>query len=106
MSTRVSARAKSTAAPRSIDRCAARSDRPNPTASLSRRRPSTSGPYGARTMAGSVTTWVLGRSAGRAGLREIPPCAVAADLADVLLVLEDDPERLVDEVGCELAGTQ
>ena len=60
MSTSVRARAKSTAAPMSIARCAARSERPNPTASPSRRRPSISAPKGERTMAGSVTVGILG----------------------------------------------
>jgi hypothetical protein len=67
MSTRVSARAKSTAAPRSIDSRTARNDRPNPTASPNRRRPSTSGPNGDRTMAGSVMARFSDRRRPRSG---------------------------------------
>src|SRR5689334_13691387 len=101
MSTRVSARAKSTAAPRSIDSRAVRSDRPNPTASLSRRRPSTVEPPGTSTIAGSSIGVIVGAfdpggeptgSAARRRLGEIPARAVAADLPDVFLVLEDDAE--------------
>ena len=100
------ARAKSIAAPRSIDRPAARSARPNPTAS--EQAPAVDlGAVGARAMAG-VGHGVLPRrsAAARAGLAQVAAGAVAADLADVLLVLEDDAERLVDELGRQLAGTQ
>ena len=91
--------------PREVDRGArgrstgraARSARPNPTASPSRRRPSTSGPHGALDD-GGIGHRVVGRSAAGGGLGEVPRGPVAADLADVLLVLEDDAERLVDEL--------
>src|SRR4051794_37617474 len=109
MSTRARARAKSTEAPRSVASPAARSARPNPTDSARRRRPSTSGPQGARTIAGSfgsrgavIAGSVGRRSGGRAGLREVGPCRVAADAPDVLLVLEDDAQRLVDDLAGQL----
>src|SRR5690348_2809189 len=107
MSTRVSARAKSTAAARSIERRAARSDRPKPTASLSRRRPSTTGPPGTPAIAGSSgRATLLCLLAARRRLGEVATRAVAADLADVLLVFEDDTERLVDQLGGQLAGAE
>ncbi len=42
----------------------------------------------------------------RGGLGQVAPRPLAADLADVLLVLEDDAEGLVDELRRELAGTE
>ena len=44
-----------------------------------------------------------GRSAAGRGLGQVATGPVAADLADVLLVLEDDAERLVDELRRQLA---
>src|SRR3954469_24894919 len=101
----VRARAKSTEAPRSVASPAERSARPNPTDSARRRRPSTSGPHGARTTAGSIGARGVvlvprfGRcSGGCAGLGQVAPGGVAADAPDVLLVLQDDPQRLVDDL--------
>src|SRR5437773_5852215 len=109
MSTSVSARAKSTAAARSIDRRTARRDRPKPTASPSSRRPSISGPNGARMIAGSFASCIgtapLPSAAG-GGLGQDPPSPLAADLADVLLVLEDDAEGFVDELRTQFASAQ
>ena len=45
-------------------------------------------------------------SAPRGGLGQVLRGRVAADLADVLLVLEDDAERLVDELRRQLAGAE
>src|SRR6185369_3445905 len=106
MSTRVRARAKSTAAPRSVWIPAARSARPKPTDSARRRRPSTTGPHGARTIAGSCGSrgTLIGRARRlRARLGEIGPSRRAPDPPDVLLVLEDDAERLVDHLAGQLA---
>src|SRR3954470_13338543 len=101
MSIRVRARAKSTDAPRSVGSPAARSARPNPTDSARSRRPSTSGPHGARTIAGSFASRgvVIVVASGRsARLREIRACGFAANPTDVLFVLEDDAECLVDDL--------
>src|SRR5258705_9288582 len=106
MSIRVSARAKSTEAPRSVVIPAARSALPNPTDSASNRRPSTSGPHGARTIAGSFGSrgGIIGSGRRlRARLGEVGAGRRAADPADVLLVLEDDAERLVDDLAGQLA---
>src|SRR6187200_2011072 len=85
---------------------AARSARPNPTASASSSRPSTaSPPNGERTTAGSVG-WVIETSGGRAGLGQVTARRLATDPADVLLVLEDDAERLVDELRGQLARAE
>src|SRR6476661_7968753 len=80
MSTRVSARAKSTAAPRSIESRATRSDRPNPTASPSRRRPSISGPNGERTTAGSRSSTMSGRQPSHQVVDRPPPLIALARL--------------------------
>src|SRR3954464_6947973 len=106
MSMRVRARAKSTEAPRSVGSPAARSARPKPTDSASSRRPSTSGPHGARTIAGSFGSRgnvmaVLRRGPGPR-LGQIGPGGLAPDPADVLLVLEDDAEGLVDDLAGQL----
>src|SRR5262249_47052104 len=109
MSTSVRARAKSTAAPRSVGRPAARRARPKPALSARSRRPSTSGPHGAAPIAGSFGSRgivIVGRSAAGGGLLEIRPRGVAADAADVLLVLEDDAERLVDDLAGQLARAE
>ena len=84
---------------------AARSARPNPTASSSRRRPSTSGPNG-RLDDGGVGHRSRPLSRRRRPRTRYAPGVVAADLADVLLVLEDDAERLVDELGRQLARAE
>ena len=49
---------------------------------------------------------VVGPVSRRPRPRTVAPRAVAADPADVLLVLEDDAERLVDELGRQLAGAE
>jgi hypothetical protein len=59
------------------------------------------------TIAGSgiAALFALPSAAG-GGLGEIAPRPLAANVADVLLVLEDDAERLVDELRRELARAQ
>src|SRR3954452_13395526 len=105
MSINVRARAKSTDAPRSVARPAARSARPNPTLSARRRRPSTSGPHGARTIAGSSASRgvvMVVVSGGCARLLEVGSSGRASDATDVLFVLEDDTERFVHDFAGEL----
>src|SRR5215204_6895102 len=90
-------------------RPAARSARPKPTVSWSSRRPSISGPQGACTTAGSTGSGIVPvrlLSAAGGDLGQHPPGLLAPELADVLLVLEHDPEGLVDDLGRQLAGTQ
>src|SRR6476659_357883 len=87
-----------------MGRPAARSARPKPTDSRRRRRPSTVGPHGAWTIAGSGVASI--DLAARGDLAEHPGSLLAADVADVLLVLEDDAQCLVDELGLELGGTE
>src|SRR4051812_23467806 len=105
MSMSVSDRAKSTDAPRSVARPAARSARPKPTDSARRRRPSTSGPHGARTIAGSGASRgvvIVVVSGGCARLLEVGSSGRTSNATDVLLVLEDDTERLVDDFAGQL----
>src|SRR5687768_3194474 len=60
------------------------------------------GPTWTGKVIGRSTSW-LAASAPRGYLGQHPGRLFAPDVADVLLVLEDDPERLIDEVRLELA---
>src|SRR5690349_18402736 len=93
MSTMSRARAKSIAAARSTARPARRSARPNPTARPSRSCPSTWR---------GISPFALAR--GRLGQELLH--ALAAHVADVLLVLEDDAQGLVDDLRIELGRAE
>ena len=91
-----------TAAPRSTASLAARNARPKPDRLAQQPAPVD---LGAERLAddGGIGHRSL-RSAAGGGLGQHASGLVAPDLADVLLVLEDDAERLVDQLRCQLAS--
>src|SRR6185503_18306321 len=102
MPTISSDRAKSIAAARSTAIPALRSARPNPTA-----RPSSSCPSTCRAISGpAAPSRDLPAQLPRCRLGQQLLDALAAHVADVLLVLEDDPEGLVDDLRAELRGPE
>ena len=110
MSTSASARAKSMAAPRSVVRPAARSAREPTELPTNRRRRRQ-----ARPAAGHRRTRITGGSGPRSrrpgsaagdDLVEDAAAGLTADMADILLVLEDDAEGLVHELGLSSRGPE
>src|SRR5688572_15901095 len=102
MSTISSDRAKSIAAARSTPNPDRRSARPNPTARPNCFRPSTW--RVAPVPVPVILCWPW--SAGCRRLRQQLAHPGAADVPDVLLVLEDDTERFVDHLRAELGRAE
>ena len=88
---------------RHVDRRARRPAAParSPTASASSRRPSMTSPVGRDGQGARPARRLIGYGL-RGRLGEVLAGDRAADLPDVLLVLEDDAERLVDDLGRQL----